>query len=96
LAAHDGAIASEISAACPTGLKKSALVKPPQYALSKAYYDKFGFKMVSSSSSSANGGANSGGGSGGHSSSDDQMHNADSIALLKKRKFRDFQTNSIA
>ena len=37
---------------------------------------------MSSSSSSANGG------SGGHSSSDD---NSDSIALLKKRNFRDFQ-----
>ena len=45
--------------------------------VSKAYYDKYGFKM-SSSSSSANGG------SGGHSSDDDQ------IALLKKRNFRDF------
>jgi len=53
-----------------------------QYALSKAYYDKFGFKMMSSSSSSANGG------SGSHSS-DDQQH--DSISLLKKRNFRDFQ-----
>ena len=47
-------------------MKKNPL-KVQQYALSKAYYDKYGFKMLSSSSSSANGG-----GSGGHSSSDDQ------------------------
>lgn len=38
--------------------------KMAQYNLSKAYYDKYGFKMMSSSSSSANGG------SGGHSSDD--------------------------
>lgn len=50
-----------------SALMKKNPLKVQQYALSKAYYDKYGFKMLSSSSSSANGG-----GSGGHSSSDDQ------------------------
>ena len=61
-------------------INKAKLLKGSQYALSKTYFDKYGFKL-SSSSSSANGG------SGGHSSDDSH----DSISLLKKRNFRDFQ-----
>lgn len=61
-------------------INKAKLLKGSQYALSKTYFDKYGFKL-SSSSSSANGG------SGGHSSDDSH----DSITLLKKRNFRDFQ-----